>query len=150
LRVLERGFHVEADRGASLMRAITGALYAACYIIVLWRLPRDADVPALVRASRWAVLLLLLIAKWEFHPWYLLWVAPIGALLPGSRAAWSAATFSFTALLLYGQLRDVLALPPAIRLTVYTAIFLVPISVLSWPSHVVPWRRTAPARGPAA
>ena len=42
-----------------------------------------------------------MIATWWFWPWYLLWLVPLGALLPGSRPALVATVFSATAMLMY-------------------------------------------------
>jgi hypothetical protein len=83
------------------MQLIILPLFLAGYGLVLWHIPRNADPRALVQASFWAVFLLLVLAKWWFWPWYVLWLVPLGALLPGSRLAHVAMVFSATALLLY-------------------------------------------------
>ncbi len=99
--VLWSRFHLDTLSSARIMKLVVVPLYVVCYAALLWRIPRDAGLVALVRAGFWAVFLLLLIATWWFWPWYLLWLAPLGALLPGSRPALLAALFSATAMAMY-------------------------------------------------
>ena len=84
-----------------MMKLILGPLFLAGYALVLWRIPRNASVGALAQSCAWAVFLFLLLAKWWFWPWYLLWLVPLGALTPTARTALIASVFSATAMLMY-------------------------------------------------
>ena len=86
---------------SKLMKLIVVPPFLAAYGWLLWRIPRDAGLVALVRACYWAVFLLLVIATWWFWPWYLLFLVPLGALLPGSRTGITALVFSAAAMLMY-------------------------------------------------
>jgi hypothetical protein len=93
--------HLSPQQSSTIMKLTVVPLFFAAYGVLLWRIPRDPGVVALMRAGFWAVFLLLAVATWWFWPWYLLFLAPLGALLPGSRAALIAAVFSATAMLMY-------------------------------------------------
>lgn len=76
-------------------------LYLAAYALLLVRIPAGPGLVTLVRACFWTVFLLLVIATWWFWPWYLVFLVPFGALLPGSRPALIGTLFAFTAMLMY-------------------------------------------------
>ena len=137
---------------------VLGSLYLILYAVLLVRVRRNADVIALVRTGFWVVFLLLLIAKWWFWPWYLLWLVPLGALLPESRPALIAAVFSATAMLMYVPYNWLLETGgiPLAAATALTA-FLLPSLLALTPKgrqqatgnsrespvavrHVLPWR----------
>jgi len=94
-------FAVPLERAVDMSMIALGGVFLAGYVAVLWRLPRDGDGGALVRAAFWSVFLFLVLARFWFWPWYVLWLLPFGALLPGSRPALVAAVFSLTAMLGY-------------------------------------------------
>ena len=93
--------HLDAARSAQIRKLVLVPPYLLAYLLLLRRIRRNADVQALVGASFWTVFLLLVLVKWWFLPWYLLWLVPLGALLPGSRPALVATAFSTTAMLMY-------------------------------------------------
>lgn len=86
---------------STLMRAAVMPAFFVAYLLIVWRIPRDAGLVALVRACFWTVFLLLAIATWWFWPWYLLSLMPLAALLPGSRPALIGMVFSACAMLMY-------------------------------------------------
>lgn len=88
-------------RAETVSKAVMVAVYGIAYLILLSRLRRNESVRRLVQISFWAVFLFLVVAKWWFWPWYLLWLIPVGALMPGSRPALVAGVFSLTAMLEY-------------------------------------------------
>ena len=87
------------DQADRTMKFLLTPLFLAGYAALLWRIPRAGSVSALVRTSAWVVFLFLVIAKWWFWPWYLLWLVPLAALLPGSRPALAASVFSLTVMM---------------------------------------------------
>ena len=101
--LLWNGLQPDPVQSSRTMKLIVVPLFLLAYAVLLWRIPRHVDVAALVRAGFWAVFLLLTIATWWFWPWYLLWLVPLGALVPAGwdRPALIAAVFSATAMLLY-------------------------------------------------
>jgi hypothetical protein len=82
-------------------KLIVMPLYFVSYAVLLWRIRRDAGVVSLVRTSFWGVFLLLVIATWWYWPWYLVFLVPFGALLPGSRPALIGAVFAGASMLMY-------------------------------------------------
>jgi 4-amino-4-deoxy-L-arabinose transferase-like glycosyltransferase len=93
--------HLSPQQSSLIMKLTVMPLFFAAYAVLLWRIPRDPGVVALMRTCFWAVFLLLVVATWWFWPWYLLFLAPLGALLPGSRTALLAGVFSASAMLMY-------------------------------------------------
>jgi hypothetical protein len=89
------------ETASLIMKLIVTPVFLLAYSVLLWRMPRDAGVVALVRGGFWSVFLLLVIATWWFWPWYLLWLVPLGALLPAGRPALIAGVFSATAMAMY-------------------------------------------------
>jgi hypothetical protein len=47
------------------------------------------------------VFVFLVVVKWWFWPWYLIWLVPLAALLPRGRSALVATVFSLSAMLSY-------------------------------------------------
>lgn len=93
--------NIDFTLSSKIVKLVVVPVYLLAYALILWRIPRDAGLVALVRASFWVVFLLLTVATWWFWPWYLLSLVPLGVLLPGSRPALLAAVFSATAMLMY-------------------------------------------------
>ena len=93
--------HLDLAQAATVMKVVLISPYLAAYVLLLRRIARNGDLTALVRTAFWALFLFLLVVKWWFWPWYLLWLAPVAALLPGSRPALLAVVFSATAMLMY-------------------------------------------------
>ena len=99
--VLSTWFHFDREQAATAIRLLLVPPYVFAYAWLLRRAWRASDAAALIQICFWAVFLLLVVTKWWFWPWYLLWLAPLGALLPGSRPALIAAVFSATAMAIY-------------------------------------------------
>jgi alpha-1,6-mannosyltransferase len=122
------------DDAIALMKPVMTAvfLYAAARL-ALGELRRPASHASLMRSSAWLIFLLLVLAKWWFWPWYLLWFVPLAALLPGERAARVAAVFSISALLLYVTYYWQLYQPwYQLQVTTVAVVFLPPVVTLLW------------------
>jgi hypothetical protein len=85
----------------NLVKVSLTVLFLLAYPVLLWRMLRNGGTTALLSTSFWAVFLFLVVAKWWFWPWYLLWLVPLGALLPLGLPALTAVVFSATAMLAY-------------------------------------------------
>ena len=99
--ILRARFHTSPAAASAIMKLVVVPLYAAAYLCLLRRLRGRMDLEALLNAGAWATFLLLLIVTWWFWPWYVVFLVPLAALLPGSRAALVATVFSATAMLMY-------------------------------------------------
>lgn len=86
---------------APVVKLIMLPVYAAVYAVLLRRVARDGGAATLVRAGFWSMFWLLVLVGGWFGPWYVMLLAPLGALLPGSRPALVAAVFSASAMLMY-------------------------------------------------
>lgn len=75
--------------------------YVIAYAVLLQRAARDARVAGLVQTGFAAVFLLLVLGAMWFGPWYVMFVAPLGALLPGRAPALITVAFSASAMLMY-------------------------------------------------
>ena len=99
--LVSRWLAFDRSASAAIMRLVLVPPFLVTYAVLLWRTRRHNTTPALVRTCFWVVFIFLVVVKWWFWPWYLLWVVPLAALLPGSRQALLAAVFSATAMLIY-------------------------------------------------
>jgi len=135
---------IDLETAGSIAQGIAVVLFLVGYVLLLLRLPRSASPAVLVRTCCWVVFLFLVIAQGWFWPWYVVWLVPLAALLPGSRPALVAAAFSATALLmnvayfwlLFGDSVRLHAVTVAIGFVVPVLLAIVPVrSVLrtGWP-----------------
>ncbi|MGD9890460.1 MAG: hypothetical protein AB7R89_21120 [Dehalococcoidia bacterium] len=82
-----------------LMKQIVVPLFLAVYAWQVWRV--RGTVAGLVERSVTVLFLLMLIATWWFWPWYVIWIVPLAALVPGRGAALIGLSFSASAMLMY-------------------------------------------------
>jgi hypothetical protein len=79
---------------------VTGAAFAALYVVALARAWREPETP--VPAAFDALFVYLVLASWWFWPWYLIWLAPLAALgAAGDRRRWVFVLITAGALLSY-------------------------------------------------
>jgi alpha-1,6-mannosyltransferase len=76
----------------------TGVLFALLYLEGLRRVRSGGSG---VETGFDAVFAYLALASWWFWPWYLAWLAPLAAWLPGTRRMWAFVLMSGAALLTY-------------------------------------------------
>ena len=98
---LERLARLPPPEARAAMRYLVLPVFLAGYLMVLWRLLWPARVEQLTRLCFWTLFLFLVVAKWWFWPWYLLWLVPLAAVMPRSRPSLVAGVFSFSAMLSY-------------------------------------------------
>lgn len=131
----------------------TLAIFAAAYVMILWRLWRGAT--DLLAASFYSLFFYLIIACWWFWPWYVVWPAALGGAMAGRRPAMLALVFAASALFGYVVLAwsDVLlsqetavALPAALITTMLLPPFILWVAGLSVPT----WMMPSPSEQPAA
>jgi hypothetical protein len=67
-------------------------------LVELWASPEK-----LPRASFELLFVFLLVATWNFRPWYLIWVVALAALLPIGWPFWRTVTWTVGGLLVYGH-----------------------------------------------
>lgn len=99
--VLMARFGLDEAEALRTVKLIVVPLYLTAYMLLLARIPADPGLVTLIRTCFWAVFLLLVIATWWFWPWYLVFLVPFGALLPGSRPARVGTLFALAAMLMY-------------------------------------------------
>ncbi len=127
-----------------LIRPLQLVALLAIYTVLLrrlWRAEAGCD-HAPVRTACWATFALLVAACGWFGPWYVVWLAPLAALLPGSRPAWVAVVFSATAMLMYVPMSWLSAAHPVIVQSAAVATAFVP------PLGVIRYQREAGAPAP--
>ena len=90
---------VADDQASRLVRLGSGAVFALCYAVTLWRTRGDARELA-ARAFD-ALFAYLVLASWWFWPWYITWLAPAAALSRGWHRAGAFAAFCGGALFTY-------------------------------------------------
>lgn len=95
--ISERGLDPLAS--SELMKQIVMPLFLVLYAWQVWRV--RGGLPALVERSVVVLFLLMLIATWWFWPWYVIWIVPLAALLPGRGVALLGVVFSASAMLMY-------------------------------------------------
>ncbi|MGE3601269.1 MAG: hypothetical protein AB7N70_37645, partial [Dehalococcoidia bacterium] len=107
---------------------------AAIYLRILWRMPRDAALPALVGRSVTTLLWFFALGVGWFGPWYAMVLLPLGALLPTERPARVAILFTASAMLLY-VLTGWLSYTNALRFHLLTAtlVFGPALLLQCWP-----------------
>jgi hypothetical protein len=130
--VMSELYGLDFSTAATLVKRVTVPLYLVTYAVVLWRIPSNPSMASLVRACVWTIFLLLVLMQWWFWPWYLLWLVPLAALLPGGRTGQVALAFSCTSLLMYAPffwltyenllLQQVLSAAVAFALPVWLAL----------------------------
>lgn len=94
-------FNINGVRILHGMQLVLYPIFAVAFGVLLWRIPRDADAAALLRASFWTVFLVMVLLTWWFMPWYLFWLVPLAAPLRSTRLRTVAVAFSAGALLVY-------------------------------------------------
>ena len=82
-----------------LMKLLVVPPFLLLYGWQVWRV--RGDLAALVERSFVVLFLLLLIATWWFWPWYVLWLVPLAAVVPGRAVALVGLLFSASAMLMY-------------------------------------------------
>ncbi len=99
--VLMDRFGMDEIEALRTVKRVVLPAYLAAYVFLLARMPSGPGLVTLVRTCFWAVFLLLVIATWWFWPWYLVFLVPFGALLPGSRPARIGTVFTAAAMAMY-------------------------------------------------
>ncbi|HEV2123570.1 MAG TPA: hypothetical protein VGW38_12445, partial [Chloroflexota bacterium] len=80
-------FPMDGALAATIMKLVVVPPFLLGYFLLLRRVRRDGEVTALIERCFWIIFLLLMVVTWWFWPWYLGFLVPLGALLPGSRPA---------------------------------------------------------------
>lgn len=123
----------------TLIKVILTPPLAVAYLVMLWRIPRDADLAALVERTVTTLLWFFAFGVAWFGPWYATILLPLGALLPNQRSAQVAMLFTAGAMLLYVPL-GWLSYTRALRFHILTAMLSFGPALLlqCWPARRAP------------
>jgi hypothetical protein len=94
--------YLDPQAAAETMKRILVPLFGLCYVALLLRLWKaDAPLARLTATSAWALFGFVVIVKWWFWPWYLIWAVPLAAMTPTRRVTGVVSLCSLTAMLWY-------------------------------------------------
>jgi hypothetical protein len=94
--------YMDPQLAAETMKRVLVPLFGACYVALLWRVWRaDSPLTTLTATSAWALFAFVVIVKWWFWPWYLMWAVPLAAMTPTRRVTAVVSVCTLTAMLWY-------------------------------------------------